>query len=380
MINVDIVIIGLGLTAKLTALALAKISCKIVIIGEENESINSNLVTFFSSKSIRFLNDLGLTELSNQSVNISEISCSKLSWYKLKKKFQMNFKKDNNNELGRIIQNKELHQSLNELITKNSDISIINSTNIRSHKYINNINILTIENNIQINSKLILIADNKCELINKYFPNNSINNELNQTSIVVNTKVNTKNHAYQFFTEDGALALLPITKDTASIIWSLDNDSEILKLDENQIFENIKNIFNDIFTQIEFLEFQKYRLKFNFAKETISESIVLIGDAAHSLHPIAGQGLNLTIKDIETLIDKLSHFMYIGYELGNPFMLNDYQQARQADNTIYTFTTNYLDKILKNNNILVNTISNLGISYVEKSKLIKKLLVRSASG
>ena len=166
----------------------------------------------------------------------------------------------------------------------------------------------------------------------------------------MNVKTNTCGHAYQFFTDKGALAFLPINKKVASVIWSLDNSALELDYNIDEISKKINDIFISVTGKLDVLDMKKYKLNFEYSKKIISKSIVLIGDAAHSLHPIAGQGLNLSIKDIIALKEKIRRFKYLGYSLGNQIILSDFQSERQADNAIFTFATNYLDEILKDGN------------------------------
>ena len=125
---------------------------------------------------------------------------------------------------------------------------------------------------------------------------------------------------------------------------------------------------------------KKYKLNFEYAKKIISKSIILMGDAAHSLHPIAGQGLNLSIKDIIALRDNIEHFKYLGYSLGNQVILSKLQDERQADNAIYTFSTNYLNEIFKSRSLLINTISNFGLTSLNRSSFLKNMIIKSATG
>ena len=217
-------------------------------------------------------------------------------------------------------------------------------------------------------------------MIDKNFKKNIIKKELKQTSIVMDVKMKTNNRAFQIFTKKGALALLPINENSASIIWSLKDDSLELNYDIKEMSHKINKIFKNITGFIEVSNLQKFKLNFEFAKKITSNSIILIGDAAHSLHPIAGQGLNLSIKDIIVLRDKIEHFKYLGYALSNSIILDEYENIRQTDNSIYTFATIYLDELLKNRNFLVNTISNLGIAIIERKSLLKNMIIKSATG
>ena len=379
MIKTDIAIIGLGITSKLAALALASDTRKVTIFGEENsQSHSSNLVTFFSLSSIDFLKDVGIENVVNQSVSVKEISCSKLEKYQLNKKFQINFKAKN--EMGRVIINNNLSDSLDSQIKFNKNITILSNVKIKEYKDEGVNKILLLENEDKFSVSLLIIADKKSNLINENFKKNILKKDLKQTSIVMDVTTKTNNHAYQFFTKNGALALLPINENRASIIWSLENNASLLKYSAEEISEEINKIFKNITGLIEVVNLQKFKLNFEFAKKITSNSIVLLGDAAHSLHPIAGQGLNLSIKDILELKNKIEYFKYLGYALNNSIILDEYEKTRQSDNTIYTFATNYLDEVLKSRNYLINRISNLGIGTVEKNNFLKNMIIKSATG
>jgi len=379
MIKIDIAIIGLGITSKLAALALASENCKVLILGQENlKSYDSNLVTFLSLNSIEFLKSIGVKTLVDESVPINEISCSKLENYQSNNKFQINFK--DKNEMGRVVLNSNLSKNLDNQIKINTNINIFNNIEIKNFKNEESNKSLLLDNGEEVFFNLLLISDKKSNLINENFKRNIIKKNLSQTSIVMNVSTKTNNHAYQFFTKKGALALLPINKDSASIIWSLDNNSAELEYDINEISEVLNKIFKKITNSLNVIDLQKYKLNFEYAKKITSNSIVLIGDAAHSLHPIAGQGLNLSIKDIIELKNKINHYKYLGYKLGNSISLDEYEDVRQIDNTVYTFATNYLDKVFKSRNYIINTISNLGIANIERNNTLKNIIIKSATG
>ena len=379
MIKIDIAIIGLGITSKLAALALASENCKVLILGQENlKSYDSNLVTFLSLNSIEFLKSIGVKTLVDESVPINEISCSKLENYQSNNKFQINFK--DKNEMGRVVLNSNLSENLDNQIKINTNISIFNNIEIKNFKNKEANKSLLLDNGEEVFFNLLLISDKKSHLINENFKRNIIKKNLSQTSIVMNVSTKTNNHAYQFFTKKGALAFLPINKDSASIIWSLDNNSAELEYDIKEISEVLNKIFKQITKSINVIDLQKYKLNFEYAKKITSNSIVLIGDAAHSLHPIAGQGLNLSIKDIIELKNKINHYKYLGYKLGNSISLDEYEEVRQIDNTVYTFATNYLDKVFKSRNYIINTISNLGIANIERNNTLKNIIIKSATG
>ena len=200
MIKTDIAIIGLGITSKLAALALASNTRKVTIFGEENsQSHSSNLVTFFSLSSIDFLKNVGIENVVNQSVSIKEISCSKLEKYQLNNKFQINFKEKD--EMGRVIINNNLSDSLDSQIKVNKNITILNNVKIKEYKDEGVNKILLLENEDKFSVSLLIITDKKSNLINENFKNNILKKDLKQTSIVMDVTTKTNHHAYQFFTK-----------------------------------------------------------------------------------------------------------------------------------------------------------------------------------
>ena len=380
MINTNITIVGLGITSKLAALTLAANNRKVMIIGDENSKNQfSNLVTFFSLSSINFLKELNLNEVIKQSSSINEISCGKLENLIEDHKFQIHFK-DKNNELGRVISNKILNDKLDAKINENKNINVSRNINIQNCQFLKEKNILILESGEKIKTKLLIITEKKTNLLDQNFKNNLIKKDLKQTSLVLDVKSKTKNHAYQIFTEKGAIAYLPINENLASVIWSLDNSSDELDYSQEDILREINKFYKEIIYCDEVLNMQKYKLQFEYAKKTFLQSIVLIGDAAHSIHPIAGQGLNLSIKDIVELKNQIDKFNYLGYPLGNSLSLSEYANLRFSDTTLYSFSTIYLDEIFKSRNYLLNKVSNFGIQSIEKNKIIKDLIIQSATG
>ena len=351
-----------------------------MIIGDENsKNQSSNLVTFFSLSSINFLKELNLEDVIKQSSSINEISCGKLENLVEDHKFQIHFK-DKNNELGRVISNKILNEKLDAKINENKNINVSRNINIQNCQFLKEKNILILESGEKIKTKLLIITEKKTNLLDQNFKNNLIKKDLKQTSLVLDVKSKTKNHAYQIFTEKGAIAYLPINENLASVIWSLDNSSDELDYSQEDILKEINKFYKKIIYCDEVLNMQKYKLQFEYAKKTFLQSIVLIGDAAHSIHPIAGQGLNLSIKDIVELKNQIDKFNYLGYPLGNSLSLSEYANLRFSDTTLYSFSTIYLDEIFKSRNYLLNKVSNFGIQSIEKNKIIKDLIIQSATG
>ena len=131
---------------------------------------------------------------------------------------------------------------------------------------------------------------------------------------------------------------------------------------------------------LEIVDIEKHKLKFSFSRKLYSNKTVLIGNIAHNIHPIAGQGLNLSIKDISLFVKLVKNYKSIGYEINSSLIFEDYDVERKVDNTVYSFGTLALEEILSTQNKLVNAVSRKGISYLQKNNFMKKLFVGSATG
>ena len=206
--------------------------------------------------------------------------------------------------------------------------------------------------------------------------------DLEQEALSINIKgdIKNKNHAYQKFTQDGPLALLPYSKNEASIVWSLKSNSKILLKNNEELTKTITKHINDYVTSINVVNIEKHKLKFLYAKNIFQKNCVLIGNIAHNIHPIAGQGLNLSIKDIALFIKLMVKYKSIGYKLSDQFVLEEFEMKRKLDNTVYSFGTISLNNIFSSNSNFLNFTTRKGLNVLEKSKFLKQLFISSATG
>ena len=108
--------------------------------------------------------------------------------------------------------------------------------------------------------------------------------------------------------------------------------------------------------------------------------LVLLGDAAHTIHPIAGQGLNLGFRDVLALADLLIAAAQRGGDLGAPDLLRRYQRQRRPDNLLMLAATDTLDRLFSNDNRLLRLVRDVGIAAVHRAPPLKQLFMRQAMG
>ena len=124
----------------------------------------------------------------------------------------------------------------------------------------------------------------------------------------------------------------------------------------------------------------QYKLSAMFAQRYVDQRLVLVGDAAHGIHPIAGQGLNLGFRDVIALSELVLDGIRAGGDVGTPALLAEYQQRRRGANLLMLGATDALDRLFSTDNPLVRGVRDLGIAGVERSSTLKRLFVRQAMG
>ena len=124
----------------------------------------------------------------------------------------------------------------------------------------------------------------------------------------------------------------------------------------------------------------QYKLSAMFAERYVDTRLVLVGDAAHGIHPIAGQGLNLGFRDVIALSELVLEATRSGGDAGAPALLAEYQRQRRGANLLMLGATDALDRLFSTDNPIVRSVRDLGIAGVERSPALKRLFVRQAMG
>ena len=212
---------------------------------------------------------------------------------------------------------------------------------------------LKLVNGEKIETEMFILSSTKGNIAEQMIK--FVKKDLGQAlSINIKGKIKNKNCAFQKFISDGPIALLPYSKDEASIVWSLKNNSKILQSTKDELRQIIDNHLKEHISSVKIESIEKHNLKFVYAKNLFYKNTVLIGNIAHNIHPIAGQGLNLSIKDVALLVKKINKYKSLGYKLNDQMMLEEFEMERKLDNAAYSFGTFSLNGILSSNNKLIN--------------------------
>lgn len=189
--------------------------------------------------------------------------------------------------------------------------------------------------------------------------------------------------AVQHFLPAGPFAILPLTGDRSCITWS-EQSSEarnILALDEAAFLAEVERRFGGRLGAITMVApRQSWPLSMHLARSYVADRFALIGDAAHGVHPIAGQGLNLALRDAAALAEVLIEAARLGLDLGNAEILSRYERWRRFDSAISTATFDGLNRLFSSDNAVVRAARDAGLGLVDRMPVIKQLLVTQAAG
>ncbi|MFT3974366.1 MAG: FAD-dependent monooxygenase [Amaricoccus sp.] len=189
--------------------------------------------------------------------------------------------------------------------------------------------------------------------------------------------------AHQFFMPAGPLAILPLPGDRSSIVWTerTERAAAISALDPAGYLAELRPRFGDFLGALR-LEGGRwsYPLGLSLAERWTAPRLALVGDAAHGLHPLAGQGLNLGLRDVAALAEVLAAARRRGQDLGAEDVLDAYARWRRADTLMMAAATDGLNRLFSNDNPLLRLGRDLGLGLVNRLPALRRRLIGEAAG
>ncbi|MGD9668641.1 MAG: FAD-dependent monooxygenase [Hyphomicrobiaceae bacterium] len=206
-----------------------------------------------------------------------------------------------------------------------------------------------------------------------------------QTGIVVTVEHQRdhEGHAVQHFLPSGPFAILPLPGNRACITWS-EATSEalrILALDDAAFLAEVDKRFGGQLGPLRLAGPRaSWPLSMHLARSYVAPRLALIGDTAHGVHPIAGQGLNLGLRDVAALAEVIAEAMRVGLDPGNAETLRQYQRWRRFDSMLSTLAFDGLNRLFSNDWTLVRAARDVGLGLVDRLPFVKRMLVSEAAG
>jgi len=373
-----ICVIGGSLTGLVTAISLSKLNCEIdLITGNDDQNLKSNRTIAISENNFDFLDKLNISK----SLLKEAWPCSIMKLYteinnkKFSKIFEIN--KDNKEKkILYMLENSKITKLMMEKIKKIKSISLKKNERIseittngllKSVKYNNS--------NSNSNYNLVIICTGwNSSLVKKIFNEGMIENSYGETAIttIINHNLINNKTARQIFLDNEILALLPISNTRTSIVWSVKKD--LLKKDDLLLKKKIKFYAGNYLKNITFATDIEYKnLIFLIRKKYYRDRILLFGDALHVIHPFAGQGFNMTLRDLECLEKILSKKINLGLDIGSSDVLSEFSGETKPRNFIFSVGSDLLKSSLS-----FKKIRNEALKILNKSNFTKAAFFKIA--
>ena len=388
-IQSNINIIGGGLIGVAAAYSLSKLGHKVVVLEQnakfDNKKILDKRTTAISEGTKKFLEEINIwRDISDNAQPIKKIQI--IDRYQSNKIYFDNQRRKSN--LGYIVKNEFILDSFYRKLQKQKNVKIFNKVSVKDIIYEEN-KVVTKLNNLFVSTNLLLASDGKNSSIRRILKTPIYSKDYKKTAIVINF-YHSKNHhntAYEYFFKNGPLAILPMQKKNnefqSSIVWTNTNEftKSLLSLDDNKIISILnKKIRGSIGEIKKIINKQTFPLKAHLNSKFFEKKIIYLGDSAHSFHPIAGQGWNLGMQDVESLYSLVKKYSSLGLELGDELFCKEFQK----DNFFKAYRlyqiTDKVDNIFKLDNKMFNNARFSVINLIDRSKKLKNQISDFAMG
>ena len=377
-----VTISGGGIIGNYISARLNKNNIEAIVIekSEHISHIDENIRTLtLNSFSKKLIDNLGI------SVKFAEIK--KINVFDGEGSGKIDFSSEEINEdnLSYVVFYNELQSQLQESVLNQTIFGnqIKELNDVREQNYCT----VLLSNNEEIHTKIIAGCDGRNSKVAKLGLFNEIRGDYKQTALTFTAKANfdDMNSAYQIFSEKGIFAIMPLPETmsgaTHTIVWSIDNKKLEGENAEDYINKNISYFENKLNTEIKIhSKILSFNLSNHYFKNYISGSSVLIGDAAHSIHPLAGQGINLGFADADAFCEEVIKAYEMSIEADRHLILKRYEIRRKNMNLLMLKSMDFFVNLFKSNNLYMKLLRNIGLSSVNKNQFLKRFFINHAAG
>ncbi len=388
--NYQVSIVGGGISGALLALFLGKAGVKTCLVDRGNPS--SKLTNPFTGRtaslnlsSIETLSRGGIWEDLHQ--NAKEFEEIFVWDAEGSSSVQFHANEISKGSLGVIIHNTVILETIFNALKKIPDIDLIEYQSLKEiDQEQDDINLIT-DSGLNISSELLIGADGSLSKVRDLsrIPIRTWSYEQSAIVSSVTTEKSLHKTAFQIFTDTGPIALLPIFTGAnhASLIWSTDESygKKLLTLDNNSLMKELRlkteNRFGEISLNEEIKSFPLHQLH---AKSFYKNRTILVGDSAHTIHPLAGQGLNLGIADVKELSELIITRSRHGKALYSQELLKSYSKRRESESFKMIALMEAFKRGFGSDSLLVKFSRNFAFDFANKTKPLKQRLIKEAAG
>lgn len=382
--NYDIIISGGGLLGLITAIGLSDHSVSVAVVEKNSlpRVVDDNRAFAISQGAKKILEKLGIWQfIDSEAEPISDICIldgnSPITVH-------YDHKMVGEEPMGYVINNATIWNVINDHFL--SKLNLYSPHSYQTISCDSGYVEVILDNDQELTSSLLICAEGKHSKMPASFSIPTIKFDYQQNSIVCNVghDLHHQNLAVERFFPGGPFAILPMKGGhTSSIVWTekCEVATMLMNLSDEEFIIELKKRFGSYLGEIKLESKRKsYPLSFAFARRLYKSRILLVGDAAHSIHPVAGQGLNLGIRDVESVIKHIVTAKESGIDIGSDYLLKKISRDRYFDNVTMALATDGLNRIFSNRIFCAKALRNFGLMIVENSSALKKRFIRHAMG
>ena len=391
--DADIAVVGGGLNGPALALALAQIGLRVTVIDSlpattraaENFDGRSYALALTS---VRLLQSIGVWDAVQENAQpMLEIKVTDGRAGEGASPFFMHFDHAEIEEgpMGQMVEDRHLRQALSQAVKAKSNITLMDGETVTAQQTDSMGARLALASGKVLRVKLIVGADGRSSGTAQRAGIKRIGWDYGQTALVCAIAHDRPHQgiAHQFFMPPGPLAILPLTENRSSIVWSetTANAARVNALSEELYLDVLRPRFGDFLGEISLAGARyTYPLSLSLTHSMVADRVALLGDAAHGVHPIAGQGLNAGMRDVAALAEVVADAYRRGQDIGSATVLNQYQLWRRFDNTALALATDTFNRLFSNDNPALRLARDIGMAALNAIPSVRRGFIREAAG
>jgi len=379
----DVIVVGGGLTGGTLSCALAEKGLEVVLIDQidpHTPMISDGRSFALSRSSYNIFSKLGMWP--DQATPITKIHTSDgllPQW--------MEYHEDDvkGGPLGYVVDSSLLKSKISEKVHSFKNICIHAPTSVARFERTETYALLETDRGKILKAPLCIAADGKFSTLRTWAQIPLIEWSYNQIAIVCNMAhtLPHNNQAFEHFLPSGPLAFVPRPGKESGLVWSIEKEKAevLLTLSEQEFAEEIQALFGSSLGTFTLSSQRKsFPLNVCLPKKLVDSRLALVGDAAHIFHPVAGQGLNVGLRDVAALAEVLTDAYALGLDLGSPSVLKRYQKWRRMDIFSMTLLTDGMVRIFSNQSRTLARSRSIGFGLAKHLTPLKQFMIRHAMG
>lgn len=391
--DTDIAIVGGGLSGPALAIALAGAGLRVTVIDAQARSVRD--VPDFDGRayalaltSVRLLQGIGVWDaVADHAQPMLEIKVTDGRAGEGPSPFFMHFDHAEIEEgpMGHMVEDRHLRRALMQVAGATGGVTVLDGEKVTGQRTDLSGITLTLASGKTLRARLCVGADGRGSGVARRAGVKRTGWDYGQTALVCALH-HERPHggvAHQFFMPAGPLAILPLTGNRSSIVWSEStaNAARIHALPDAGYLDVLRPRFGDFLGEISLAgKRYTYPLSLSLAHSMVAERVALVGDSAHGVHPIAGQGLNAGFRDIAALCEVIVDAQRRGEDFGGALALARYQEWRRFDNATLALATDSFNKLFSNDNAFIRMARNIGMGVINALPGLRRNFIREAAG